>query len=57
MADGTELANALLEVLQRQRNDALNRLAQAEANNAMLTVEIGKLREEAKPKENDGPLP
>lgn len=41
------MVNALLAALQRQREEALNKLAQAEANNAMLAAEIAKLRERA----------
>lgn len=51
MADGigidAGMVNALLAALQRQREEALNKLAQAEANNAMLAAEIAKLQERA----------
>ncbi len=40
------LANALLAALERQRNEALNKLAHAEANNAVLTADIAKLTEQ-----------
>ncbi len=54
----TELAspnfvNALLQAVQRQRDEALNKLAQAEANNAVLAAEIAKLREAVKETEEE----
>ena len=55
MADTSAFGNALLTVLQRQRNTAQDQYAQAEANisvleadNARLAAENAKLREEAK---------
>ena len=55
MADDTRFANALLAVLQRQRNLAQDLCAQAEAtvavleaDNARLAAENAKLREEMK---------
>ncbi len=47
MPDNTALVNALLAAIQRQRDEALNKLAHAEATNAVLVVEIAKLREGA----------
>lgn len=48
MADDVNFANALLIALQRQRDEALNKLAHAEANNTLLTAENAKLREAVK---------
>ncbi len=38
------MANALLAALQRQRENALNKLARAEANNDMLTAKVTLLQ-------------
>ena len=43
MPDENAFANALLEELQQQRNEALNRLAKSEANNIVLVAEIARL--------------
>ena len=58
MADNNGYANALLVVLQRQRNGAQDLCARAEANiavleadNARLAAENAKLREETQAKE------
>ena len=44
-----DFINALLQAMQRQRDEALNNLAQAEANNAILGAQIAKLREPQEP--------
>ncbi len=40
--------NALLQAVQGQRDEALNKLAHEKANNAVLTAQIATLRSEAK---------
>ncbi len=47
MPDNTALVNALLAAIQRQRDEALNKLAHAEATNVVLAAENVKLREGA----------
>ena len=46
--DGIAVGNALLAALQRQRDEALNRLAHTEANNTVLTAQNEVLREKIK---------
>lgn len=48
MPDNNALANALLAALQRQRDEALNRLANAEAQGTVLSAENEALRKTIK---------
>ncbi len=47
MSDDNMLINELLAALQRQRDEALNKLAKSEANHAVLVADMAKLRETA----------
>ncbi len=46
MTENRTLVNKLLEIIQNQRNDALNKLALMEANNILLNVENVELRKQ-----------
>ncbi len=51
MPNDTNVVNALLASLQQQRNDALNKLAHAEARNIVLTAKLAEVQEQAEPPE------
>ncbi len=49
--------NALWQAVRRQRNEALDKLAQAEANNVVLAAQIATLRSEAKDQKEEQETP